>query len=174
MSDDTTRPAQPRPDWFDERNCRDVDTRLFFPMQGENHLSAAAKAVCAGCTVREQCLQFALDNEERFGIWGGTSEKQRRRMRRDRRVAAGVAVRPVNPTHGVTATYNGGCRCEPCRLAYRVHQRERRRNGPPPPPASAPCGTNAAYVSHYRRGEKPCDDCIAARAIYVAQRKGAA
>ena len=52
---------------------------------------ARAKAVCAGCPVREACLEFALANDERWGVWGGTSERQRRAMRavrvRERRVA---------------------------------------------------------------------------------------
>lgn len=51
----------------------------------------AAKAVCAGCPVRAECLEFALANDERWGVWGGTSERQRRAMRavrvRERRVA---------------------------------------------------------------------------------------
>lgn len=67
-------------DWRDQANCRGIDTNLFFPEVGE--VSADAKTACRGCVVREQCLDFALVNKERFGIWGGTSERQRKKMRR--------------------------------------------------------------------------------------------
>lgn len=50
-----------------------------------------AKAVCAGCAVREQCLEFALTNGEKFGIWGGLSERERRRIRRERARDRGAA-----------------------------------------------------------------------------------
>ena len=68
-----------RPDWHALGACRGLDTSLFFPGQGES--VAEAKAVCAGCTVRVECADYALDSGQRFGIWGGTSERDRRRLR---------------------------------------------------------------------------------------------
>lgn len=60
--------------------CREVDTgELFFPEKGGT--TAPAKQVCRMCPVREECLQYALDHDERYGIWGGKSERERRRMR---------------------------------------------------------------------------------------------
>lgn len=66
--------------WMTQANCRGVDPAPFFPAQGQS--TREAKAVCRACVVREQCLEFALtDPFEKFGIWGGTSERQRRRLR---------------------------------------------------------------------------------------------
>ena len=56
----------------------------FFPARG--HSTAEAKAICAGCPVRDICLEVALNNGEKFGIWGGLSERERRRLRNARRV----------------------------------------------------------------------------------------
>ncbi len=71
--------------WQDRGNCLGVHPDLFFPERGDP--TDEAKAVCASCVVRDQCLQFALDNGEKFGIWAGTSERERRRLRRQRHLA---------------------------------------------------------------------------------------
>src|SRR4028118_1357450 len=68
--------------WQDEANCLGVDPDLFFPERGAS--TREAKEVCRGCVVREDCLEFALANGEKFGIWGGMSERERRRIRRAR------------------------------------------------------------------------------------------
>ncbi|MGH9117242.1 MAG: WhiB family transcriptional regulator [Acidimicrobiales bacterium] len=68
--------------WMDLANCLGCDPDLFFPELGEP--SAAAKAVCGGCVVRRECLEFALVTGQKHGIWGGTSERERRRLRRAR------------------------------------------------------------------------------------------
>lgn len=62
-----------------------MDTNLFFPSRGDS--CVAAKEVCAGCPVRQECLEFALAEREVYGVWGGTSERERRRMRRERNAA---------------------------------------------------------------------------------------
>ncbi|MGY1690748.1 WhiB family transcriptional regulator [Geodermatophilus sp. SYSU D00697] len=64
--------------------CAETDPEAFFPEKGGS--TREAKRVCAGCPVRSQCLEFALANDERFGIWGGLSERERRRLRLQRRV----------------------------------------------------------------------------------------
>jgi WhiB family redox-sensing transcriptional regulator len=56
----------------------------FFPERGES--VKEAKAVCTGCPVRAECLEYALDNQEKFRIWGGLSERGRRQLRRQRRL----------------------------------------------------------------------------------------
>jgi WhiB family redox-sensing transcriptional regulator len=66
--------------WLDDAACRGMDAELFFPGRGEP--SAAAKAVCRPCPVRFDCLSYALNNGEKHGIWGGLSERERRRLRR--------------------------------------------------------------------------------------------
>ena len=72
--------------WQDQANCLGVDPDLFFPERGAS--TREAKEVCRGCVVREECLEFALQNGEKFGIWGGLSERERRRIRRQRAQAA--------------------------------------------------------------------------------------
>jgi WhiB family transcriptional regulator, redox-sensing transcriptional regulator len=80
--------------WQRQANCMGVDPDLFFPERGAS--TREAKEVCRGCVVREDCLEFALTNSEKFGIWGGLSERERRRIRRrravERRAAAGGAA----------------------------------------------------------------------------------
>ncbi|MEO6126452.1 MAG: WhiB family transcriptional regulator [Ilumatobacteraceae bacterium] len=68
--------------WQDQANCLGVDPDLFFPERGAS--TREAKEVCRGCVVRLDCLEFALVNGEKFGIWGGLSERERRRLRRQR------------------------------------------------------------------------------------------
>jgi WhiB family redox-sensing transcriptional regulator len=74
------------PAFMDLGSCRGMDPDVFFPDRGES--LAPAKAICAECIVRDECLEFALDQGERFGVWGGTSERERRKLRRARREAA--------------------------------------------------------------------------------------
>src|SRR5437868_4091096 len=71
--------------WQDQANCLGVDPDLFFPERGAS--TREAKEVCRGCVVREECLEYALSNGEKFGIWGGMSERERRRVRRARALA---------------------------------------------------------------------------------------
>ena len=69
--------APPGP-WVDLALCAQIDGDLFFPEKGGS--TRDAKKMCLSCEVREECLQYALENEERFGIWGGKSERERRRI----------------------------------------------------------------------------------------------
>ena len=68
--------------WQTKSNCMGVDPDLFFPERGAS--TREAKEVRRGCVVREECLEYALSNGEKFGIWGGMSERERRRLRRAR------------------------------------------------------------------------------------------
>ena len=69
--------------WRLDALCAETDPEAFFPEKGGS--TREAKRVCTGCTVRAECLEFALANDERFGIWGGLSERERRRVRLERR-----------------------------------------------------------------------------------------
>jgi WhiB family redox-sensing transcriptional regulator len=73
---------KPEPVWQRQANCMGVDPDLFFPERGAS--TREAKEVCRGCVVQEDCLEYALANGEKFGIWGGLSERERRRIRRRR------------------------------------------------------------------------------------------
>jgi WhiB family redox-sensing transcriptional regulator len=70
--------------WRLDALCAETDPEAFFPEKGGS--TREAKRVCVGCSVRMECLEFALANDERFGIWGGLSERERRRLRQQRRM----------------------------------------------------------------------------------------
>lgn len=77
-------PSEP---WMRDALCAEVDPEAFFPDKGGS--TREAKRICVSCEVREQCLEYALSRDERYGIWGGLSERERRRIRR------GTRPRPV-------------------------------------------------------------------------------
>ena len=66
--------------WQERALCAQTDPEAFFPEKGGS--TREAKRVCATCEVREECLEYALANDERFGIWGGLSERERRKLKR--------------------------------------------------------------------------------------------
>ena len=72
-------------DWRDNAACRDTDPDLFFPVGSTGPAVdqiAAAKAVCRQCDVIEACLEFAMATNQESGVWGGTCEDERRKLRR--------------------------------------------------------------------------------------------
>jgi WhiB family redox-sensing transcriptional regulator len=71
--------------WLRRANCLGIDPELFFPQRGMS--TREAKAVCQDCRVRSECLEYAVVHGEKFGIWGGLTERERRRVRR-----AGLAL----------------------------------------------------------------------------------
>jgi WhiB family redox-sensing transcriptional regulator len=66
--------------WMRDALCAQTDPEAFFPEKGGS--TREAKKVCQSCPVRAGCLEYALAHDERFGIWGGMSERERRRLRR--------------------------------------------------------------------------------------------
>ncbi|MEY9854770.1 WhiB family redox-sensing transcriptional regulator [Catenulispora sp. GAS73] len=75
--------------WQERAACRTTDQGLFFEPEHErqdvrDRRTRAAKAVCATCPVRRECLLYALSTPERYGIWGGLTAKERGRIRRQR------------------------------------------------------------------------------------------
>ena len=66
--------------WQDRALCAQTDPDAFFPEKGGS--TREAKRVCRSCEVRAECLEYALGHDERFGIWGGLSERERRRLKR--------------------------------------------------------------------------------------------
>lgn len=72
------------PEWADQAVCRTVpDPDQFFPERGAS--TKAAKALCAACPLKQKCLDHAVEQPEIFGIWGGTSERERRVLRVERK-----------------------------------------------------------------------------------------
>jgi len=76
-------PANPSPPdvWQEAAACFGIDPDVFFPTTEEE--AAPALMHCAGCHIREECLAWAIKNGERYGVWGGTTEQQRRRISRN-------------------------------------------------------------------------------------------
>ncbi len=66
--------------WQERALCAQTDPEAFFPEKGGS--TREAKRVCTGCEVRSECLEYALENDERFGIWGGLSERERRKLKK--------------------------------------------------------------------------------------------
>ena len=66
--------------WQTDSLCAQTDPEAFFPEKGGS--TRDAKKICASCEVRQHCLEYALENDERFGIWGGLSERERRKLRK--------------------------------------------------------------------------------------------
>ena len=66
--------------WQERALCAQTDPEAFFPEKGGS--TREAKRICQGCEVRDECLDYALAHDERFGIWGGLSERERRRLKR--------------------------------------------------------------------------------------------
>ena len=68
------------PAWYADALCAQTDPEAFFPEKGGS--TREAKRVCQSCDVRAECLEYALAHDERFGIWGGLSERERRRFKK--------------------------------------------------------------------------------------------
>jgi hypothetical protein len=66
--------------WQERARCREYDPEVFFPEKGGS--SREAKRICSECPVRIECLNYALRRDERYGVWGGMSERERRRLKR--------------------------------------------------------------------------------------------
>jgi WhiB family redox-sensing transcriptional regulator len=76
-------------DWQDQASCREYDNVVFFGEEGESELEkqgreARAKAICQRCPVIEPCLEFAMDTNQKYGIWGGLTDKERASLKRRR------------------------------------------------------------------------------------------
>jgi WhiB family transcriptional regulator, redox-sensing transcriptional regulator len=68
------------PEWMSAANCASTDPELFYPERGGS--TREAKAICRSCPVVADCLSYAMEHQERFGVWGALSERERRRLGR--------------------------------------------------------------------------------------------
>lgn len=135
----TTRPATGTT-WKLDGLCREVDADLFFPEVGTP--SRKAKETCFACDVRTECLTYALDNNERFGIWGGLNERERRQLRK---TTPTPTPKPVATRSPIPRPEHGG--------------------GNP----IAPCGTESAYRRHKRYREPIDEACAEGHAEWLDQ-----
>ena len=74
--------------WRDQAACRGVNPDIFYPVTEDDADAAEAKAICARCPVLEPCAEYALSAREKIGVWGGLTERDRRRIIRHRRKTA--------------------------------------------------------------------------------------
>ena len=77
-------------EWMQAGSCRNYPPAAFFPSDGVG--VDAARKICAECPVKAECLEYALVNRIDHGVWGGCSERERRRILKRRRLDAAVAV----------------------------------------------------------------------------------
>jgi WhiB family transcriptional regulator, redox-sensing transcriptional regulator len=83
-----TEPWSTNQPWHAKAACRGLDASIFYPDPDADEEAIPAKAVCDECTVREACLEYALGFREKDGVWGGCTERERRRIIRQRRRSA--------------------------------------------------------------------------------------
>ncbi len=81
LDDSADAQYPPELQWQERALCAQTDPEAFFPEKGGS--TREAKRVCQSCDVRMDCLEYALANDERFGIWGGLSERERRRLKKE-------------------------------------------------------------------------------------------
>jgi WhiB family redox-sensing transcriptional regulator len=118
--------------WRSAGACLSADPDLFFPISTSGPAQrqiARAKMICAGCGVRQECLQFAMSHDQLYGIWGGTTAEDRQRdRRRKRRAAAAAAKRAVAvlspPCYPTVLSHSVIPQCYPLAAGYcRASQR---------------------------------------------------
>lgn len=78
-------------DWMMRGKCKDLDPAIFFPNDWVG--VQVAQRICADCPVKSPCLEYALQNRVDHGVWGGASERERRRILRQRRLAKARGAR---------------------------------------------------------------------------------
>lgn len=111
-----------RPSWHALAECAGVDPDLFHPTNGDYRQAAR---VCETCPVKAECLQWALDHDEPFGMWGGLHPEQRRRLQLGARP---LGRRPTPINHGTPGGYmqhrrRGEQPCDECRAAKAASER---------------------------------------------------
>lgn len=133
--------------WREAAACKDASPDAFFPEHGET--GREAKAVCAGCKVVEPCLAYALAHRA-TGIWGNTSDEERRHLTRP--------PLPATPPCGTPNGYKAHRRrgedaCAACREAHAANNRAADAT------STRYCGTARGWRRHNSAGEQPCTRC---------------
>ncbi len=106
--------------WTDRAACKGR-TDLFFVNRGDTTQMNRAKAICQTCPVIEECREYVTYNPERFGIWAGMTEKDRRAYR----LKQGIKL--PSAQHGTRRRYAAGCRCLDCRTCNARNRAERNK-----------------------------------------------
>jgi len=71
------------PEWHDKAACKGANPEPFFPPVGHGKFATEAKAICATCTVIKDCFDYGMDQRMEYGVWGGTTVRDRKKLRRD-------------------------------------------------------------------------------------------
>ena len=111
---------------FPEAKCAAVDPDLFFPHATETYIARRAKQVCCTCPHMNECLQHALDNDERHGIWGGLDESERAKLQRNISSPTNCKRGHLLTDSNSTMTSRGRARCKKCHREQRAASRQRR------------------------------------------------
>jgi WhiB family redox-sensing transcriptional regulator len=116
-------PFDEDPNWADDAACKG-STELFYPERGDNAAVKEAKKICAICPIKQKCLDYALWHNERIGIWGGTTDRDRERIKQQ--------AKHDSEPHGTHAGWMMHYRrkqppCEPCKNAKNIYQNEKKR-----------------------------------------------
>lgn len=146
------------PDWSTAAVCAQVDADLWFPEAGG--FGREAKRICSTCPVQTQCLQWALDHDESWGIWGGYSTKDRRRIKHG--LPLPKTPQPPNApgadnpnVHGYRR-YKRGCRCTVCKAAWAQYQRDYHAAQGIPPKLCQVCQTELHGRGRHRYCSQEC------------------
>lgn len=112
-------------EWKQHAACKGVDVSLFYMDRGDHSTLKMIRAMCETCPVQTECLNYSIDMGEKHGIWGGKTEKQRRKIRRER---GGRKVTVRQETHGTDGGYQlhlraGTPPCDGCREAHNAKKR---------------------------------------------------
>jgi WhiB family transcriptional regulator, redox-sensing transcriptional regulator len=176
--------------WREEAACAETDPHLWTDPEGREYPKdrrariRAAKTICSGCPVIQECLAWALDTDDRESILGGTTASERAGIRRTTQTARAAAAEQTHATvvdlvrQGVSAEAIAtrlGCTSE---TVWR-HMRAARESGElepdlttrKPPSSDARCGRTAGAAAHKYRGEALCAACRQAMATYRADRR---
>ncbi|OIN79980.1 WhiB family transcriptional regulator [Mycobacterium malmoense] len=147
--------------WTTQARCNGHNPDTWFPHTGQSDLERTAKTICSRCPVTTECLNHALDFDEHYGIWGGLTQTERRRLIRDSRPPT------TTPHCGTERGYDAHLRrrestCTACRDATtkaRQNRRAERAKGQQPPTQRPQCGTESGGKLHAYYGEQTCDPC---------------
>jgi WhiB family redox-sensing transcriptional regulator len=144
------RMFKPAP-WMERAACRGADPALFHPSRGED--TRPAQRICASCPVRDECLEYAVANEERQGIWGGLSQRQRTMLIRKPRGGGFDVPREVSPLPSLARGPRPKHVDSP--EGVRAHEEAKKR-----------CPVGKASRTGYVKGCR-CQDCTDANTAYI-------
>lgn len=130
------------PKWVEQAVCASADPETWFPRVGENDTVRTAKRICSTCPVRQQCLDLAIKNGERVGVWGGLTRNERRAYAKAGPTARAQIVADALQDKNIATTEG------------------------PTPADTGECGTVRGYRRHCRAKTTACDPCLEAHRQY--------